>query len=105
MPPVVLRRYWAAFFYAFINGLPGENLPEMTFVEQLFVAVVTQAATLPVLVALAALFRGAGSAEFRWRFPEVWAEIRRRRAAEARFETMSGAARESEACVAISCTA
>lgn len=35
------------------------------------------------------LFRAAGSAEFRWRYPELWAEVRRRRAAEARFANMS----------------
>ena len=77
-----------------MNGLPGQNLPEITFPEQLVVATLTQAAMLPVMVALIVLFRAAGSAEFRWRFPALWAEVRRRRAAEARFAAMSGTARK-----------
>jgi hypothetical protein len=49
-----------------------------------------------IQLALVILFRAAGSAEFRWRFPALWAEVRRRRAAEARFAGMSQAALTAE---------
>ena len=77
-----------------MNGLPGQNLPQITFPEQLFVAVLTQAVMLPVMGVLVILFQAGGSAEFRWRYPEIWAEVRRRRAAEALYAEMSGAARK-----------
>jgi hypothetical protein len=58
--------YWAAFFFAFVHGRPGEGLPPLSFVEQAVLALMTQACLLPVHALLIALFLAAGRAEFRW---------------------------------------
>ena len=68
------------FFYGYQNGsVGGEQLPPITLVETLVLSLMSSALTTPIVTALRILMTRAGRWEYVVRYPELMAEIGRRR--------------------------
>lgn len=85
-----------AFFYAFRNGRPGQDLPEMSTVEIIVVSLLAAIIQQPVEAAVKAIIEWSGRSEFTHRYPYIWSELNRRREAEKKLAGMSRAALAAE---------
>ncbi len=71
------------FFYGYKNGsVGGETLPAITPIETLVLSLMSSALTTPIVTALRMLMTKAGQWEYTVRYPELMAEVSRRRAFE-----------------------
>ena len=69
----------SAFFYGYTHGV--DQAP--TVAETLFLAVMTSVINIPVLKFFYALMNRAGTAEYKWRYPYIFTELKRRHDFEA----------------------
>lgn len=91
---LVGNMFIVAFWYAFTNGSDDPDavdLPPMGLAETLVVSWLSTAMSMPIDKLLAFLFTRAGEAEFSWRYPFLWAEMKRRKTAEAKLKKVAKA--------------
>ncbi len=78
------------FFYGYKNGsVGGEALPAITPAETLVLSLMSSALTTPIVTALRLLMTKAGQWEYTVRYPELMAEVARRRAFEHTLQRLS----------------
>jgi len=88
--------FCTAFFFAFRNGGPGQNLPPLELAEVVVVSILSALMQQPITMAINILINRAGTAEFTYRYPYISAEIQRRKDAEARLAKLSKKQLETE---------
>lgn len=93
---LLIDMFTTAFFYAFRNGNGVDDLPDLEIPEIIVLSVMTAVIAQPLSILVGALMRASGEAEFRLRYPSLWAELRRRKRAEDRLSQMSTAQLEME---------
>jgi GPCR proteolysis site, GPS, motif len=74
----------SAFFYGYTHGV--DTAP--TVAETLFLAVLTSAINIPVLKFFYTLMNRAGTAEYKWRYPYIFTELKRRHDFEAALQNV-----------------
>ncbi len=67
------------FFYGYRYGVPGQSLPEITLAETIVLSLLSSALTTPLITILRMLMTKAGEWEFKVRYPQLAAEIDRRK--------------------------
>ncbi len=74
----------SAFFYGYTHGVDAAP----TIAETLFLAVLTSAINIPVLKFFYTLMNRAGTAEYKWRYPYIFTELKRRHDFEAALQNV-----------------